>query len=202
MTDGRLSIIVVLYRRAIAHSADLINTGILAVEMERAITSQAADTASRTIGEIMRWFGWYAVNKGDITEEECKEAVAAVIEELHNLVVGVRPMLRRLGSRHPLISKVTDLKTLLVNNALTVNLEEKEICVALLEEFLLTEANTDIAATAPKLTNGEKKICSLNAAFPFLLKLGYRKKHPVVGWTVKFQVSGNFWSSPKNHHFG
>ena len=64
-------------------------------------------------------------------------------------------MLRRLGSRHPLIFKVTDLKILLVNNALTVNLEEKEICVALLEEFLLTEANTDIAATAPKLTNGE-----------------------------------------------
>ena len=128
------------------------------------------------------------MNKGDITEEECKETVAAVIEELHNLVVGVRPMLRRLGSRHPLISKVTDLKTLLVNNALTVNLEEKEICVALLEEFLLTEANTDIAATAPKLTNGEKKICSLNAAFPFLLKLGYRKKTP-CSW-VDSQVPG------------
>ena len=93
------------------------------------------------------------------------------MEELHNLVVGVRPMLRRLGSRHPLISKVKDLKILLVNNALTVNLEEKENCVALLEEFLLTEANTDIAATAPKLTNGEKKICSLNAAFLFLLKI-------------------------------
>ena len=171
MTDGRLSIIVVLYRRAIAHTADLINKGILTVEVERVITSQAADTATRTIGEIMRWFGWYGVNKGDITEEESKETVAAVMEELHNLVVGVRPMLRRLGSRHPLISKVKDLKILLVNNALTVNLEEKENCVALLEEFLLTEANTDIAATAPKLTNGEKKICSLNAAFHFLLKI-------------------------------
>ena len=34
---------------------------------------------------------------------------------------------------------MTDLKILLVNNALTVNLEEKEICVALLEEFFLTE---------------------------------------------------------------
>ena len=27
-------------------------------------------TATRTIGEVMRWFDWYAVNKGDITEEE------------------------------------------------------------------------------------------------------------------------------------
>ena len=130
---------VVLHRRAIAHSADLINTDVLAVEMERAITSQAADTATRTIGEIMRWIDWYAVNKGDITEEECKKNVAAVIEELHKLLVGVRPMLRRLGSRHPLISKVADLKILLVYNALTVNLEEKEICVPLLEEFFLTE---------------------------------------------------------------
>ena len=48
-------------------------------------------------------------------------------------------MLRRLGSWHPLISKVADLKILLVYNALTVNLEEKEICAALLEEFFLTE---------------------------------------------------------------
>ena len=43
---GRLSIMVVLYRRAIALSAKIINKGILAVELERAITSQAAETAT------------------------------------------------------------------------------------------------------------------------------------------------------------
>ena len=72
---GRLSIMVVLYRRAIALSAKIINKGILAVELERAITSQAAETATTSIGEMMRWFGWYGANKDDVTEEERKDAV-------------------------------------------------------------------------------------------------------------------------------
>ena len=32
-------------------------------------------------------------------------------------------------------------------------------------------------------------------------RLGYRKKHPVVGWTVKFQVSGNFLVFTKKSPF-
>ena len=136
--NGRLSIMVVLYRRAIALSAKIINKGILAVEVKRAITSQAAETATTSIGEMMRWFGWYGVNKDDVTEEERNDAVDAVVAELHNLVAAVTPMLTHLGSLHPLIFKLKGLKNLLVTNELTSNLEEKENCIALLDEFFLT----------------------------------------------------------------
>ena len=107
------------------------------------------------------------MNNDNDTEEEKKETVAAVVGELQNLVAGIGPMLRHLGTQHPLISKLKDLKSHLVNNALTANLVENENCIALLDKSL-TRSNI---AIAPKLTNGEKKICSLNAAFALFLNI-------------------------------
>ena len=169
MDEGRTSVIFRLCCRAISHSAAVVDSGILSAEAAQAISIQSADTATKIIGVTIRWFGWYGVNN-DVTEEERMEVVATVVEELHNLLVRVRPMLRRLGSLHPLISKMKDLKNLLVNNALTDNLEEKESCIALLDEVLSLGCSDDIY-TVPKLTNGEKKICSLNAAFALFLKI-------------------------------
>ena len=169
MDEGRTSVIFRLCCRAISHSAAVVDSGILSAEAAQAISIQSADTATKIIGVTIRWFGWYGVNN-DVTEEERMEVVATVVEELHNLLVRVRPMLRRLGSLHPLISKMKDLKNLLVNNALTDNLEEKESCIALLDEVLSLGFSDDIY-TVPKLTNGEKKICSLNAAFALFLKI-------------------------------
>ena len=172
------SILIDYCRRAIVHSATVVNSGLLPSGTADKLSIEALNCAIDMIAWLMQWFDHFEAGEN----AECNRvAVTEVVEKLELIVVAVKPLVRCQVSLHsrlqPLISCLDALRTLLNTHHLA--LEGKVRQVALIEEVLAMVSSPTVSTssgnwfdirTFPKLTNGALKICSLNAGLGILWK--------------------------------
>ena len=150
--------------------AALVKSASLPPSAVKGLSNEALDCASDILAWTFRWFDWYKANSEDIEEGRSNE-VANVVAAVHKLINLSRPLLE--SCMHPVISRIRDFKHILLNDDLATTLEDREEYISLIQEVLGKREAADQfdIEKVPKFTNGDLKICWLNASFGLFLRI-------------------------------
>ena len=153
-SDGKLSTVYHYHFAAIQYGAIIVAGNFLLAEEAETLSLLAMDRANIAMKGLMKWF--------DKAEEGSNETVVTIVGELNQLAETATPFLKRQVDQHPLNTTLTNFKTLMDNHTRTAFLRGNGRRSALLDEE---------SFQFPKLTNGENKICFMNAGFGIFRKL-------------------------------
>ena len=162
--ETRVTRVYDLQIQGIEIGAALVKSASLPPSAVKELSNEAMDCANDILAWTFRCFDWYKTNTEDSDEDRSND-VAIAVAAVHRMIDLSRPFLE--SCLHPVISRIRDFKHILVDDALTANLEDREEYISLIQEVLGKRGAADHfdIEKVPKFINGNLKICWLNAAF-------------------------------------